>query len=132
MVERRLASQRRHVLKAGGVFSNNGGATISATVKNISETGALLVVEGIIGVPDQIKANDLKRTQDRMETNKANGRSVFVEVPMCSRRAARRFFYAPLQPLLPIRKSRFHGGNTSSSSVGRADKAMIYATAKIP
>lgn len=66
MVERRIiASRRRRVLKAGTIVFNNGGSTINATVKNISESGALLEVESIIGVPVRftllIKANDFKR-----------------------------------------------------------------------
>ena len=65
MVERRIASRRKRVLKAGTIVFNNGLATISATVKNISESGALLEVESIIGVPDRfilfIKADGFKR-----------------------------------------------------------------------
>ena len=65
MVDRRIPSRRPRVLKAGTIVFNNGGATISATVKNVSESGALLEVESVIGVPSQftlvIKANDFKR-----------------------------------------------------------------------
>jgi PilZ domain len=65
MVERRIPSRRRRVLKGGTIVFNSGGATISATIKNISESGALLEVESIMGIPDRftlfIKANDFKR-----------------------------------------------------------------------
>ncbi len=65
MVERRIVSRRKRVLKAGTIVFNNGGTTISATIKNISEFGAMLEVESIIGVPNRftllIKANGFKR-----------------------------------------------------------------------
>ena len=64
MVERRIPSRRKRVLKTGTIVFNNGGATISAVVKNISEFGASLEVESIIGIPSRftllIKANDFK------------------------------------------------------------------------
>jgi hypothetical protein len=51
MNEHRI-SQRHRVLK-GGTITFNGGAGISCTVRNLSETGAALEVASPVGIPDR-------------------------------------------------------------------------------
>ena len=43
---------RKRQLKAGTIGFNGAGA-IDSVVKNLSDTGAMLQVESIIGIPDQ-------------------------------------------------------------------------------
>jgi hypothetical protein len=52
MEERRNMSRRR-VLKGGKIVFNDRNSTIDCTVRNLSEGGALLLVETVIGIPDQ-------------------------------------------------------------------------------
>ena len=57
-------SPRKRQLKAGTIGFNGGGG-IDSIVKNLSDTGALLQVESIVGIPDQftlfIESDNLKR-----------------------------------------------------------------------
>jgi hypothetical protein len=52
LTEDNRASLRRRTLKGGRIVLNNGNSTISCTVRNLSETGALLRVPSILGIPD--------------------------------------------------------------------------------
>jgi len=62
MVEKRIISRNR-VLKAGMIVF--GGAAINCTVRNLSDTGAMLEVESPLGIPRQfvldIAADHLRR-----------------------------------------------------------------------
>jgi hypothetical protein len=49
--------QRHRILKPGLIVFNNGFSTIECTVRNLSEGGAQLKVESLIGIPDEF---DLK------------------------------------------------------------------------
>jgi hypothetical protein len=51
MIERRSATPRRRTLKPDTIAFSDGGA-IDGVVKNLSDTGALLQVESVIGIPD--------------------------------------------------------------------------------
>jgi hypothetical protein len=51
-MEERRASQRRRTLKIGTIAFNRSAA-ITARVKNISDTGAGLEVDSIVGIPDE-------------------------------------------------------------------------------
>ena len=46
------ADQRRRTLKSGKIRINNGFSTFECTVRNMSDTGALLKVASVIGIPD--------------------------------------------------------------------------------
>ena len=46
-------TQRHRVLKGARIVFNYGRSTIACTIRNISETGALLKVASPVGVPDQ-------------------------------------------------------------------------------
>jgi hypothetical protein len=64
-MEEKRRSQRRRVLKTGKIVFNGGRSLIDCTVRNISETGALLRVMSPVGIPDQfvllIEADGLQR-----------------------------------------------------------------------
>jgi hypothetical protein len=45
-------SPRRKVLKAAKISFHNGGASTDCTVRNMSHTGACLLVASPIGIPD--------------------------------------------------------------------------------
>jgi hypothetical protein len=48
--ERRLNARRR-VLKGGNMYFNSGYGAFSCTVKNLSESGALVMMEDTSGLP---------------------------------------------------------------------------------
>jgi hypothetical protein len=64
MTERRAPSPRKRTLKAGTIVFNGGGG-ISGVVKNLSDSGALVHIESLIGIPDKftlfIEADQFKR-----------------------------------------------------------------------
>ena len=53
-MEQRQAKRHR-TLKGGKIVFNDGRSTISCTVRNLSETGALLRVESVIGIPEMFE-----------------------------------------------------------------------------
>lgn len=58
-------SPRRRVLKAANILFNDGRSTISCTIRNLSDNGALLRVESVVGVPESfvlVAAGGLTRT----------------------------------------------------------------------
>ena len=65
MTERRATPPRKRTLKTGALEFNRAGG-VTATVRNISESGAMLQVESIIGIPDEftlfIETDGFKRT----------------------------------------------------------------------
>jgi hypothetical protein len=52
MVERRSPLPRKRTFKVGTIEFNRAGG-ITATVKNLSESGAMLQVDSIIGIPNE-------------------------------------------------------------------------------
>jgi hypothetical protein len=50
-------SARRKTLKGGRIVFNQGWATFSCTIRNISETGAKLQVESVLGIPSEFTLN---------------------------------------------------------------------------
>jgi hypothetical protein len=48
-------SPRRRVLKAGRIVFNGGRSTIDCRVRSLSASGALLVMESSIGIPDEFE-----------------------------------------------------------------------------
>lgn len=44
--------QRHRTLKGGYIVFNDGRSTIECVVRNLSEGGAQLIVESLIGIPD--------------------------------------------------------------------------------
>jgi hypothetical protein len=57
------SSQRRRMLKQARISFNDGRSTIDCTLRNISDTGALLKVTSSLGVPDQFEL--ILLTEDR-------------------------------------------------------------------
>lgn len=45
-------SARQRTLKGGRIVVNNGFSTFQCTVRNMSESGARLVVTSVVGIPD--------------------------------------------------------------------------------
>ena len=64
MIERRISDRRRRTYKAATIELKNGGG-ISGFVKNLSETGAMIEVGTVVGIPDEftlvIDGADLSR-----------------------------------------------------------------------
>ena len=52
IVQEQRQTVRRRVLKGGKIVFNQGRSTISCTMRNLSEQGALLRVESVLGIPD--------------------------------------------------------------------------------
>ena len=52
-MEERRATIRHRTLKGGKIAINDGFSVIDCTVRNLSETGALLRVVSVVGMPDQ-------------------------------------------------------------------------------
>jgi PilZ domain len=48
----RRASPRKRTLKKGRIVFNNRRSVIDCTVRNLSDGGALLLVNSLIGIPD--------------------------------------------------------------------------------
>ena len=46
------AAQRRTTLKGGQIVFNAGRSTIDCTVRNLSRSGAKLVVASVVGIPE--------------------------------------------------------------------------------
>lgn len=55
MTEDNRVAPRRRVLKGGKIVIKDGFSTFSCTVRNLSETGALLKVSSVVGIPDTFK-----------------------------------------------------------------------------
>ena len=62
MSERRTASRHR-TLKAGTIVFNNSSSVYSCTVRNVSKTGACLLMAGALSVPAQF---DLMMDNERV------------------------------------------------------------------
>jgi zona occludens toxin (predicted ATPase) len=60
MADEQRNEQRHRTLKPGLIVFNNGFSTIECLVRNLSESGAQLKVESLIGIPDefQLKLKD--------------------------------------------------------------------------
>ena len=52
-MEERRATIRHRTLKGGKIAINDGFSVIDCTVRNLSETGVLLRVVSVVGIPDQ-------------------------------------------------------------------------------
>jgi hypothetical protein len=61
--ERRRPPPRRRTLKSGRVVFNNGRSVIDCVVRNLSLSGALLVLPNLLGVPETF---DLHIDSDRI------------------------------------------------------------------
>lgn len=55
MTDDHRASPRHRTLKGALIVINDGFSTFKCTVRNLSETGARLMVASIIGVPDSFQ-----------------------------------------------------------------------------
>jgi hypothetical protein len=53
-MEEKRASERKKVLKGGRLSFNGGHSVIDCTVRNLSESGARVMVETAIGIPDEV------------------------------------------------------------------------------
>lgn len=53
MTEERRGALRHRTLKGGLIHFNDGRSTITCMVRNLSEHGARLRVESVIGIPDE-------------------------------------------------------------------------------
>ncbi len=52
-MDNRRGAERRRVLKGGHVIFSDGRSSITCIARNLSDTGALLRLETIIGIPDR-------------------------------------------------------------------------------
>lgn len=51
--ETRRSAERHRTLKGAKITFNGGRSTITCIVRNLSEGGALLRVESVVGIPDE-------------------------------------------------------------------------------
>ena len=71
----RRAIRRHRTLKGGSISFNNGNASYQCTVKNVSETGALLRLGDTTGVPSEFDfavTGEAKKSHARLVWRKAN------------------------------------------------------------
>lgn len=65
-MENQRQQRRQRALKSGRIIFNKRSSTMDCVVRNLSEEGALLSVEGMQGIPDQfeleIDGGAVKRT----------------------------------------------------------------------
>lgn len=54
-MEEHRATIRHRTLKGARIATNDGHSTITCTVRNMSDAGALLRVASVVGVPDQFQ-----------------------------------------------------------------------------
>lgn len=54
-MEERRATIRHRTLKGGKIAINAGFSVIDCTVRNLSDTGALLRVTSVLGIPDSFQ-----------------------------------------------------------------------------
>lgn len=55
MDQERRGTIRHRTLKGGRIALNEGFSTLTCTVRNLSEAGALLRMASVVGVPDQFQ-----------------------------------------------------------------------------
>jgi hypothetical protein len=53
MADEPRSAPRRRTLKGGRIVVNDGFSTFDCTVRNMSETGAKLVISSVLGVPER-------------------------------------------------------------------------------
>lgn len=53
MTEETRSSQRHRTLKGGKIVVNDGFSTFDCTIRNLSKTGAKLLVPSVIGIPER-------------------------------------------------------------------------------
>jgi hypothetical protein len=54
-MEDKRQTPRRRTLKGARIVVNDGFSTFTCTVRNLSEIGALLRVESVVGIPDTFR-----------------------------------------------------------------------------
>jgi len=55
MTDENRHTQRRRTLKGGRIVLNDGFSTFDCTIRNMSESGAKLVVASILGIPQRFQ-----------------------------------------------------------------------------
>lgn len=56
-------AQRRRVLKGARVVFNEGYSTMDCTLRNVSSTGGLIVIESSVGMPDEFELLSTRSNQ---------------------------------------------------------------------
>jgi hypothetical protein len=62
VTDEKRRTERRRVLKGGLIVFNNLRSTVNCTLRNISDTGALLRVESDLGIPETFELRYEGRT----------------------------------------------------------------------
>jgi hypothetical protein len=52
---------RRRTLKSGKIVFNGGASVIDCTIRDLSQSGARLLVESVLGIPDQFTLEAMGR-----------------------------------------------------------------------
>ena len=83
MTEERRGALRHRTLKGGLIHFNHGRSTISCLVRNLSEHGAMLKVESVIGIPDEIilGLEDGAKKPARVVWRRANELGITFDLP---------------------------------------------------
>jgi hypothetical protein len=53
MIEERRKNPRHKTLKGGRIVFNNGSSSVACTIRSLSEGGARLLVETVLGIPSE-------------------------------------------------------------------------------
>ena len=54
MIKEGRYAPRKRTLRAGKIIVNDGASVFDCIVRNLSDTGALLQIEGVMAIPDHI------------------------------------------------------------------------------
>ncbi|WDR02505.1 PilZ domain-containing protein [Devosia algicola] len=55
MTDNNRTTERHRTLKGGKIVFNDNKSTLDCTIRNMSDTGCLLKVASVIGVPDRFR-----------------------------------------------------------------------------
>jgi hypothetical protein len=64
--EQRRSVPRQRALKGGRIVFNHGSSSINCTIRNLSSSGAKLVVESVLGIPNEFELLLDDGTQSRL------------------------------------------------------------------
>jgi hypothetical protein len=64
--EQRRSGPRQRALKGARIVFNNGASSISCTIRDLSADGAKIVVESVIGIPNEFELVFDGGTQTRL------------------------------------------------------------------
>ena len=63
-MENRRRQERHRTLKSGKIIFNGNASIVDCTVRNVSESGACVLVQSVVGIPESfvLLIDDIKRS----------------------------------------------------------------------